>query len=74
MIILDLKNVEAKKLMKAKDLILIKKWVQFLSEEDLLTIFVDSENKSWFYQLNLYNLIKIAINDRRLIIIEIFKW
>ena len=54
MIIIDSKNNEAlqtfqwrskKKSIKIKNSILIKKWVQFRNEKDLLTTFIDSKTK-----------------------------
>ena len=41
----DVSTTKQKKSIKTKDSILIKKWIQFPNEKDLLTAFVDSETK-----------------------------
>ena len=41
----DVSTTEQKRLIKAKNSILVKGWIQFSNEEDLLTAFVDSEIK-----------------------------
>ena len=41
----DVSTAKQKKLIKIKDSILVKEWIQFPNEKDLLTTFVDSETK-----------------------------
>ena len=50
----DISTTKQKKSIKIKNLILVKEWVQFSNEENLLTVFVDSKTK-----INLVNQIYI---------------
>ena len=51
----DISTAEQKRSIKIKDSILVKRWVQFSNEEDLLTALVDSETK-----INLVNQVYVV--------------